>query len=41
MGQSKKKRKMKKSDSRVKTRKGSLEQKKEILKDSWAEQENE
>ena len=31
---------MKKRDYRVKTRKGSLEQK-EILKDSWAEQANE
>ena len=31
---------MKKLDSRVKTQKGSLE-KKEILKDSWAEQANE
>ena len=31
---------MKKHDYRVKTRKGSLEQK-EILKDSWAEQANE
>ena len=40
MRQSKKKRKTKKRDSRVKTRKGSLERKK-ILKDSWAEQANE
>ena len=31
---------MKKRDSKMKTRKGSLEQK-EILKDSWVEQTNE
>ena len=41
MRQLKKKKKEKKLDSRVKTRKGSLEKKKEILKDSWAEQANE
>ena len=39
-GTIKEKEKWKKRDSRVKTRKGSLEQK-EILKDSWAEQANE
>ena len=31
----------KKCDSRVKTQKGSLEQKREIFEDSWAEQTEE